>query len=342
MTPATDWKEEIAPDETARFEAMAEQLRGLQRARAQKGSVNRGLHAKGQIGIEAEVTILPDLPEEARIALFATPSTHRAYVRFSNGAGGHQSDRKGDVRGIAIKLLGVPGKKIIPGLENAQTQDFLLIRNSSQPFASPDRFVEFVTAIESPLTGLPKYLWKNGPRWTFGLLKQIAAGLNEPMVSLATTRYYSALPTMFGPYAVRWALTPHAKADAKQQPGKGRDYLGDELAARLRAGPITYDLEVQFFRDAARTPIEDASVDWKESDAPYVTVARLTLLQQDPASPRGQKLKSFVEGLSFDPWHALAELRPLGAMMRARNSAYRLSTQERKAAVEPDGTEKFD
>jgi hypothetical protein len=67
----------------------------------------------------------------------------------------------------------------------------------------------------------------------------------------------------------------------------------------------------------------------------------LTLPQQDLDSPRGRKLAEFVEKLSFDPWHALVAHRPLGNMMRARNYAYRESTQERAAAGEPDGKETF-
>jgi hypothetical protein len=44
---------------------------------------------------------------------------------------------------------------------------------------------------------------------------------------------------------------------------------------------------------------------------------------------------ALVESLSFDPWHALECFRPLGHMMRARNHAYRVSTQARNAAPEP-------
>ena len=113
------------------------------------------------------------------------------------------------------------------------------------------------------------------------------------------------------------------------------------MADRLRVGPVTYDFQVQFFVDETRTPIEDGAVEWKESDAPFVTIARLTLPVQDPTSERGRKLAETIEGLSFDPWHALEELRPLGNLMRARNPAYRVSTGERKAAREPDGTETF-
>lgn len=53
------------------------------------------------------------------------------------------------------------------------------------------------------------------------------------------------------------------------------------------------------------------------------------------ASAKGQAAQAAIEKASFDPWHALVEHRPLGNVMRARNHAYRLSTQERGAAGEP-------
>jgi hypothetical protein len=92
---------------------------------------------------------------------------------------------------------------------------------------------------------------------------------------------------------------------------------------------------VQFYRDRERTPIEDASVEWREEDAPFLTVARLTLPQQDLESAEGKRVQDYVEQLSFDPWHATEDFRPLGDMMRARNHAYRVSTQTRGAAREP-------
>ena len=60
--------------------------------------------------------MLDDLPEHARAGLFARPATYRAYVRFSNGAGRVQHDKVPDVRGIAVKILGVLGKKVIAGM----------------------------------------------------------------------------------------------------------------------------------------------------------------------------------------------------------------------------------
>ena len=118
--------------------------------------------------------------------------------------------------------------------------------------------------------------------------------------------------------------------------------LGEELVTRLRDGAVAYDLRAQLFVDESRTPIEDPTVDWSDADAPFMTIARLTLPKQDARSPRGEKVARFIEELSLDPWHAKVEHRPLGAIMRARNHAYRLRAQERKAAREPDGSERFE
>jgi hypothetical protein len=338
MSPATDWKETVPPGEAERFERHAEALRDLAVTRAGQGKPDRALHAKPNLGVVGAFTVLPDLPEHARVGLFAAPATYGAYVRFSNGASARQADGKPDVRGVALKLLGVPGKKLIPGLEDKTTQDFLLIRSPATPFRDADEFVGLVRAAARPWR-IPAFAFQIGLGRLFTILGQLRAGLGERMTSVATTGYHSALPIKFGPYAVHYALAPQAAPDPGAALPRSFDALGEELAERLRGGPVTYDFRVQFFLDATRTPIEDASVEWKEADAPFLTVARLVLPQQDAASGPAQKIAEKIEALSFDPWHALPDHRPLGNMMRARNHAYRLSTQARGALPEPDETE---
>ena len=110
----------------------------------------------------------------------------------------------------------------------------------------------------------------------------------------------------------------------------------------LAQGTVEFDLAVQFYVDDQKTPIEDASVEWKEADAPFVKVARLSISQQDLETPAGQKQEEYVEKLSFDPWHAPVEFKPLGNIMRARNAAYRVSTQTRSALPEPTQLETFE
>jgi hypothetical protein len=332
--PSTEWKETIPAGEAEVFEGYAQALREMQRAVAAGGKPARALHAKGS-GATAELTVLPDLPVHARQGLFAAPATYPAYVRFSNGAGKRQPDGKGDVRGVAIKLVGVEGKKVIPGMETAKTQDFLLIRTPALPFRDAHEFVKVVTATANPLLLLPRIIGRLGLGRTLSLLPKLAKSVGGPMLSVATTRYFSAAAIRCGDHAARYALVPQA-ADPPAKAGTSPDYLVEELAARLKRGPVVYDLRLQFYVDAVKTPIEDFDVEWLEADAPLVTVARLTLPSQDLASPRGRRVAEHVEQLSFDPWHALEAHRPLGNVMRARNHAYRLSTIERGAAPEPE------
>jgi len=340
--PSTQWKETIPAGEEARHVGYAEALRAIQRERAASGKASRALHAKGY-GVEGELTVLGDLPDHARAGLFAKPATYRAYVRYSNGDGRRQRDTKEDVRGLAVKVVGVEGKKIIPGMEQEKTQDFLLIRTPAIPFRDADEFIAVVTAAQStPLLLLPRILGRLGVGRTFALLSQLARGMKGTMTPLAMTPYFSAAPVCCGAYAVHYALAPHDPPGPYAPNGTSPDWLRDDLALRLAEKPVVYDLRLQFYVDDTRTPIEDASVEWKEEDAPFVTVARLTLPVQDLGSPRGKKIADYVESLSFDPWHALEAHRPLGNVMRARNQAYRLSTGERGAAKEPDGTERFD
>jgi len=339
--PSTEWREEVAPDEDTRFLRLAEQLREVQRRRS-KQRAGRALHRKGHAGVEASFEVLGDLPAPAAQGLFAKPGRHRAYVRFSNGASGHQPDRRGDVRGVAIKVLGVAGTKLIPGLEAAPTQDFLLIQSRSPPFQGPDEFVAFAVAASRPATALPRLLFGLGPRRLFAVAGALKRALFVPVPSLATMEFHSALPVRWGSYAGKYRLTPAAPAPAAGAPGKRHhDYLAGELAERLAAGALQWDFAVQLYRDPASTPIEDATVPWSDDLAPPVVVARRVIDQQDLATARAIAIADFVEKLAFDPWHALVEHRPLGALMRARNHAYRLSTAERAALPEPDGSEQF-
>jgi hypothetical protein len=220
-------------------------------------------------------------------------------------------------------------------MEDAITQDFLLIRSPTTGFRDSREFVSVVVGAASPPFGLFKAAAEVGVGRLLQIVGRTLAGFKVPMLSVATTRYFSAAPIRFGAHAVHFALVPHARDDAGTKPGAGPDYIADELGARLRAGPVVWDFQVQFFVDEQRTPIEDGAVEWKETDAPFVTVARLTLPRQDPSSEAGRALSARIESFSFDPWHALEELRPLGDLMRARNVAYRVSTAARGAAPEP-------
>jgi hypothetical protein len=148
--------------------------------------------------------------------------------------------------------------------------------------------------------------------------------------SFATHAFHTAAPISFGATAAKLALFPMPGSPLPA--ARGDDALRADLIARLKTGPLVWSLRAQFFQDDASTPIEDASVAWA---APWEDLGILTLPKQDPESETGRDVSEQVAQLSFDPWHAVEEHRPLGAIMRARAVTYRASVIERKAAPEP-------
>jgi hypothetical protein len=329
MEPSKDWKETVAPDEAVKFEEYAQILAGLQRDRAKKtGAMSRALHAKQHGGLRAELEV-ESLPKHLRVAAFSQVRKYEGYVRFSNGSGARDSDKKPDLRGLALKLLDVPGKKLIKGMEGEKTQDLLFINASALAFRTVDEFVFFMQASTSQAL-LPLRLFGRYGFGTFGFMKRLLAAAHA-VKSLATETYFSVAPIRFGDYAARLSLVP-AQTDVPEKPSAS---LREELEGRIRKSPLVWTLRGQLFVSDDKTPIEDTSVAWSESDAPPVTLAKLTLPAQDPSSEDGKKTFELVETLAFDPWHACEELRPLGAAMRARNPAYRESQKTRDAAKEP-------
>src|SRR6187397_2384153 len=105
-----DWQEVIPPDEDARWEAFALELMKVARdvaARTNK-PVGRVFHLKQHTGVRGTLRVLPGLPAPLASGVFATPQAWPCYVRLSNGAVRKQLDGILDVRGMGLKLVGVP------------------------------------------------------------------------------------------------------------------------------------------------------------------------------------------------------------------------------------------
>jgi len=67
------------------------------------------------------------------------------------------------------------------------------------------------------------------------------------------------------------------------------------------------------------TPINDASVVWSSD---FLTAAKLTISKDAIKTANDSAFVEAAEKEGFGPWKALAEHRPLGAVMRARKGAY--------------------
>jgi hypothetical protein len=326
VAPSTRWKERVGADEAMRHGLYAREFEAIQALKSAQYGKGRALHRKQRLGLHGSFDVLPDLPEHARQGLFAKPATYDALVRLSNGGTDCQADRKPDVRGFAIKVRGVSGNGAL-GSGPTNCQDFLLINHSAFAFAGADEFVGLVrNMVKGPRAVFGYLVSRYGFLGALGMIRRFAKTFNKPFTGFATEPFHSAAPIACGPYAARVRLLP---ASREVKPGAAADWAAN-FRGYLEHGPLRFELQLQFFVDEARTPIEDASRDWPEDVAPYVTVGVLTLPVQDTQDAVGEALAATVEAAVFDPWRALMAHRPLGEVMRARRVVYYQSQNGRK------------
>jgi catalase len=314
--PSTEWREVVLPEEKERHERQAAQFAEMQSRKSEKYGTGRALHRRQLAALRARLDVPGDLPEYAKQGIFAIPNRYDAWIRLSNGGFNRAPDAVPDIRGFAIKVLGVRGPAALGG--EAVSQDFALINHERFSSATSDNFTKVVTTGAGTRGQILLKVLKNPGM--IPELKTVTAALKAPFSGFATQDFFSAAPIAFGPYAVRVRLV--AASSEVNQNAKD-DWAGD-VYERLIDNPLVHELQVQFFTDEATTPIEDASVVWP---APYVTVARLTIPRQKPDPAFDEE----IETAKFDPWNALTAHRPLGEVMRARKVAYFASQQNRSA-----------
>jgi hypothetical protein len=228
-----------------------------------------------------------------------------------------QPDARRDQRGMAIKLLNVPGHKILDDERDEQTQDFVLASFPRFFISSVDHYVAFSrAAAKTPALRLFEYYFARLP-WRLHEFKALMASL-QPASNVLALRYWSQTPYRLGPHAVKYsarstAVDPAAKNAASSSP----DFLREVMVAQLRDRPATFEFMVQ--RHVGGMSIEDSTVEWDEARAPFRRVATITIPPQDFQSPAQMTL---AEQISYTPWHALPEHAPLGGVNRVRRVIY--------------------
>lgn len=335
FTPSMAWQERVDPHEKALFEEFAREIVAHQKEDAVVGKPLRGFHAKIHAGLIGEFRVLDDLPDYACQGVFSAPRTFPAVVRFSNGETTIKEDTNPEPRGIAIKLIGVGGRKVLADQQDAVTQDFLATSHSvTSAVRNARQFIAFVRAHHhsGKLATFVKLVLAVGPLEAIRIVRSLKRTVLESDVrSMATEQFSGTAPIGFGPYAVKFLVAPAPGTVEAARCAPTRNSLREELAERLRRGDLLFDFLVQFYVDDAKTPIEDTSVPWLPEHAPFLKVAELRI----PRGERDDALTAIVDRLSFSPWHALEDHRPLGNVMRARRVAYEKSAALRQHRPEP-------
>ncbi len=284
------------------------------------GHMKRDAHPKMIALLRAEFIIVENLPEELRIGLFASGKTHPAWIRFSNQLAPPGGDDVKDIRGMAIKLLKVEGKKVLEGQEDCQTHDFITI--STDAFVTKDivQFADMISALVAGKVRLIFYLVCH-PKNLWNLLRA-----NKRFGSLLEARFFSVSPYRFGERVVKYAVKPQSNFQTPIAPKSTQNYLSSIMERQLSERDYYFDFMIQFQTDPAKMPVEDLSKRWKEEDSPFIKLATIKIPQQKFTS---EPQKAFGDQLSFSPWHCLPEHTPLGSVNRARKVVYHILSQFR-------------
>jgi hypothetical protein len=335
-------EERIQPGEEEHLRAIIDQMAAQMRGLWVSGDYQRGGNTKTQGIVRAEFIVRDDLPEHLRRGIYARPQTFRAWVRFS-GPGPYSTPDIDDVgfMSIGIKLMGVPGPKLLD--DERWTLDMFGV--SPPTFVTPDTDANAQLQYWS-LRNAPGLYFVNLQRTHIldGIMQMLwVKAQSSPLESA----YYSCVPYLLGGgQAMQYAVLPRLKTRTRipNLPWRPPDnYLRDAMVATLARHDVEFDITLQVQTDPFLMPIENNAVLWPESLSPRVPAAILRIPRQTFDS---QEQMDFQRVLSLNPWHTIAEHRPLGNQSRARLRLYKeLSTLRQSMNhvehYEPTGDEVF-
>lgn len=336
-------EERLLEDEEAWTDSIVQSFTQQMRDLWKPGGYERGGNTKTQGIVRGEFIVHDGLPEHMRRGIYAKPQIFRCWVRFS-GPGPYITPDIDDVgfMSISIKLMGVPGPKLLE--EEQHTLDMFGVSTPT-----------FVTPNAKENAKLQKWSVKNAQIFHFvnfhdsHVLDLVMQSLFiKTQSSPFEAPYFSCVPYLMGEgqamqYSV-WPVSRRRTPIPRLPLRPPDDYLRQAMVEALSEGDVELEVRVQMQTDPHLMPIENAGVLWPVKLSPRVPVATLRLPRQRFDSVAQME---FAKRLSYNPWHTIAEHRPLGNQSRARKRMYYELSQirHRMNAVphyEPNGDETFD
>ena len=307
------------------------------------GRFERGGNTKTHGIVRGEFIVHDNLPQELRRGIYAQPSTFPAWVRFS-GPGPYITPDIDDVgfMSIGIKLMRVPGPKLME--DEKFTLDMFGV--STPTFVTPDVVANAQLQKES-IKNAQIYHFVNFTR--HHVLDLIMQSLwIKTQSSPFEAPYFSCVPYLMGEgQAMQYSVWPKSNRHTPVPRLPFRppdDYLRDAMVATLAKEDVEFDIRLQLQKDPYLMPIENNAVYWPERISPRVSVATLRIPRQKFDSPAQL---DFAKRLTYNPWHTIAEHRPLGNQSRARRRMYWTLAALRQSMnatphYEPTGDEVFE
>jgi len=273
----------------------------------------RDAHPRAHGCVKAKMEVTPGLlAPELQVGIFAptAPKSYDAWIRFSNGApdGKTAHDLEKDVRGMAIKLMNVPGA-------TSGSQDFVMI--TSEEFFSKDG-ADYLDLHEAIAGSTAHLIWYGitHPR-SASRIMGARIQIGHPLFA----NYFSSVPYKLGSRSMRFETKPCALENHKLPKRSGpKNFLQLRLAETLDTKPGCFDFYVQPNMDPRHNIIEDPRLPWPVMRSPKIKVARINIPAQKEFTSTEQM--NFCENLSMNPWHSHPDTRPLGQINRMRALVY--------------------
>lgn len=329
----------------------AETIAGLQEAmrsvaetvHKDSGHAPRGVHAKSHGLLRGQLRVLDRIPPDYSQGLFATAGEYPVVMRLSTTPGDLLDDKVSTPRGMALKIIGVPGERLPDG-QGDSTQDFVMVNGpvflspTAKQFLGSTRLLAATTdkapalkkAFSAALQGAEKAIEAVGGE--SATLKGLGG---HPETHILGETSFTQVPVLFGRYMAKLSLVPvspelvalkDTPVDLDGKPNGLRGAVVDFMTEHH----AEWELRVQLCTDLAEMPIENPTVEWT---SPWVAVARISAA---PQAGWTHGLSVLVDdGMQFNPWHCVAAHRPLGSIMRVRRAVYAASARFR---AERNGT----
>lgn len=333
----------LLPGEEAFVDSIVRSFTQQMRDLWKPGGFERGGNTKTQGIVRAEFIVHDDIPVHMKRGIYAKAQHFPAWVRFS-GPGPYITPDIEDVgfMSISIKLMGVPGPKLME--EEQHTLDMFGV--STPTFVTPDVKANAALQIESVKNAQIFYFVNLRESHVLDLVMQSL--FIKTQSSPFEAPYFSCVPYLLGEgQAMQYSVWPKStkRTPIPRLPLRPPDdYLRQAMVATLNREEVELDIRLQMQTDPHLMPIENAGVLWPEKLSPRVSVATLRIPKQTFDSPAQME---FAKKLSYNPWHTIAEHRPLGNQSRARRRMYwELSKLRHDMNVvphyEPTGDEVFE
>jgi hypothetical protein len=336
-------EERLLPNEDEFVDSIIQSFTTQMKLLWQPGRFERGGNTKTHGIVRGEFIVHDNLPPEFRRGIFAQPTTYPVWVRFA-GPGPYITPDIDDVgfMSIGIKLMRVPGPKLLD--EEKFTQDMLAV--STPTFVTPDVVANAQLQKESVKNAQIFYFLNLSRHHVLDLIMQSL--WIKTQSSPFEAPYFCCVPYLLGEgQAMQYSVWPktNRRTPIPSLPFRPPDdYLRSAMVETLAKEDVELDIRVQLQKDPHLMPIENNAVLWPERISPRVSVATLRVPRQKFDSP---SQLDFAKRLSYNPWHCIAEHRPLGNQGRARRRMYWTLATLRQSMnatphYEPTGDEVFD